>query len=70
MAYALGSWFIAYLISEVGEETYLVNFYDDLDSRGLEGAFLTNFGKSSSEFLDDFHAFLDLSLDEQLAIIP
>ena len=69
-AYDLGSWFIAYLIHNVGIETYRVNFYDDLNKLGFEGSFIENFGSSSAEFLDDFHAFLNLSIEAQLDIIP
>ena len=69
-AYDLGAWFIAYLIHNVGIETYRVNFYDDLNKLGFEGSFIENFGRSSAEFLDDFHAFLNLSIEAQLDIIP
>ena len=69
-AYDLGAWFIAYLIHNVGIETYRVNFYDDLNELGFEGSFIENFGRSSAEFLDDFHAFLNLSIEAQLEIIP
>ena len=47
-----------------------MNFYDDLNGLGFEGSFIENFGMSSAEFLDDFHAFLNLSIEEQLDIIP
>ena len=70
VAYELGAWFIAFLIDRVGEEVYLNDFYDDLNSLDFEGAFVANFGMSSEEMLADFHAFLELPLSEQLAIIP
>ena len=69
-AYELGAWFTAFLIHNVGFETYLVNFHDDLNDLGFEQSFVINFGKSSQEFLDDFHDFLNLSISEQLAILP
>ena len=47
-----------------------MNFYDDLNKLGFEGSFIENFGRSSAEFLDDFHAFLNLSIEAQLDIIP
>jgi len=63
-------WFIAYLINQVGIDNYRVNFYDDLNELGFEGSFVENFGKSSGEFLDEFHAFLHLDIENQLEIIP
>ena len=69
-AYELGAWFTAFLIHNVGFETYLVNFHDDLNDLGFEQSFVVNFGKPSQEFLDDFHNFLNLSISEQLQILP
>ena len=69
-AYELGAWFTAFIIHNVGLETYLVNFHDDLNDLGFEQSFVVNFGKSSQEFLDDFHDFLNLSISEQLDILP
>jgi hypothetical protein len=69
-AYELGAWFTAFLIHHVGLETYLVNFHDDLNDLGFEQSFVLNFGKSSHDFLDDFHVFLNLPISEQLQIIP
>jgi len=69
-AYDLGAWFIAYLIYYVGMDTYRVNFYDDLNELGFEASFNENFGRSSEEFLDDFHSFLLLDIEDQLEIIP
>ena len=69
-AYDLGTWFIAYLIYHVGLDVYKVNFYDDLNEYGFEGSFNKNFGKSSEEYLNDFHSFLNLDIEDQLEIIP
>ena len=66
-AYELGAWFSAFLIYNVGIESYLVHFYDNLNNLGFEQSFVVNFGKSSQEFLDDF---LNLSISEQLQILP
>ena len=60
----------AFLIHNVGLETYLVNFHDDLNDLGFEQSFIVNFGKPSQQFLDDFHNFLNLSILEQLQILP
>jgi len=69
-AYDLGTWFIAYLIYHVGLDVYRVNFYDDLNEYGFEGSFIKNFGKSSEEYLNDFHSFLNMDIENQLEIIP
>jgi hypothetical protein len=69
-AYELGAWFTAFLIHHVGLETYLVNFHNDLNDLGFEQSFVVNFGKSSQQFLDDFHSFLSLPISEQNQILP
>ena len=71
IAYDLGAWFIAFIISKSSEEAYRVKFYQDLNTKGFEGSFVKNFGSSSKDLLDQFHnSFLELSLEEKLKIIP
>ena len=70
IAYDLGAWSIAYLISLVGIDTYRVNFYNDLNDYGWEESFIRNFDMTVEQFLLNFHNFLDLSIEEQLTIIP
>ena len=70
IGYDLGTWFIAYLIDQVGEDAYAIDFYDDLNDLDWEASFLTNFGISSQGMLDDFEEFLDAPLEDQLEIIP
>ena len=70
IGYDLGTWFVAYLIDEVGEDTYTVDFYDDLNELGWEGSFVANFGVSSQVMLDSFEEFLYFPLEDQLEIIP
>lgn len=71
VAYDLGSWFIAFLIHKTSEEAYRIGFFKTLNDEGFEGSFVTNFGMSSAQMLDAFHAdFLPLSAEEQLAILP
>ena len=70
IAYDLGTWFIAYLVHEVGEDAYLNGFHDDLNDLGWEGAFSANFGMSSKSMLQDFEVFLDAPLEDQLTILP
>jgi hypothetical protein len=70
IAYDLGAWAIAYLISIAGIEKYRIDFYNTLNDYGWEESFITNFGISSNEFLINFHEFLSLDIEEQLNIIP
>ena len=70
IGYDLGTWFIAYLIDQVGEDTYVIDFYDDLNDLGWEASFLANFGVSSQVMLDDFEEFLYAPIEDQLEIIP
>ena len=70
IAYDLGTWAIAYLVSLVGIDTYRVAFYNDLNEHGWEESFNINFNMSSDDFLTSFHEFLNLSIQEQLSIIP
>ena len=70
IAYDLGSWAVAYLISITDIELYLNDFYDSLNNNDWENSFTSTFGMNSAEFLIDFHQFLDLSLQEQLNILP
>jgi len=69
-AYDIGAWFIAYLIHNEGEETFLTAFYDDLDALGFEEAFTTHFGQSPKDYVDEFDLFLDQGIEDALAIIP
>ena len=70
IAYDLGSWYVAYIINQTSEDAYLNGFYDDLNDLGWEGSFVENFGVSSEQMLSDFYNFLDLTIEEQLEIIP
>jgi hypothetical protein len=70
VAYDLGTWFIAYLVHQVGEDAYRVGFYDDLNDLGWEGSFVENFGVSSESMLDGFELLLEEPLSAQLEIIP
>ena len=70
IAYDLGTWAIAYLISLVDLETYRVDFYNDLNQYGWEESFTINFGMTSDQFLASFHEFLELVISDQLNIIP
>ena len=68
--YDIGAWFIAYLVHNEGEETFLVDFYGDLDELGFEGSFVKHFNSSSADYIDDFDAFLDQPVEDILQILP
>ena len=68
--YTIGGWAIAYLYNNHGLDAINKVFYENLESLGWEGAFVKAFGMSSEEFYADFEEFLELNLDEQLAILP
>ena len=69
--YELGSWGVAFLLNKVNDQNILLNtFYPNLKELGFEGAFNLAFGYSSEEFYEEFNAFLELPIEEQLEIIP
>ncbi len=71
IAYDLGTWFIAFIISKTSEETYRVKFFKDLNSKGFEESFIKHFGSLPENILDEFHdIFLKLSIEDKMKIIP
>ena len=70
-AYSLGAWAVAYLINRVNNQDILTDtFHPNLKELGFEGAFNLAFGFSSEEFFEEFDAFLELPIEQQLEIIP
>ena len=70
MAYRIGTWFVAFLVDQVGIDK-IFDFYAGLEEAGsFDAQFLAKFGKSHTAFLDDFDAFLEKPYDEKMAIIP
>ena len=68
--YDVGTWFIAYIISQTSEETVRVNFYKDLDTLGFEASFEKNFGKSSDAMIAEFNEWADQPISELIKILP
>lgn len=60
IAYDIGSWFVAFLIYHVGEDKFLLDFYNDLDTMGFEKSFEKNFNKSSDQYINEFNDFIKL----------
>ena len=67
--YALGAWFVAYLMSEHDEQT-LFDFYQDINSGTFEDNFSNHFGKSYREYVTDFEVFLQQEPAQLLTILP
>ena len=68
--YDLGTWAIAYLDNKAGENSLIDTFYPNLDDLGWEGAFNLTYGVSSEDFYNEFEAFLELPISEQMKILP
>ena len=63
-------WFYALLAHKFGHEVFLDVFYPNVEELGWEGSFVKAYGIPGREFHTEFVAFLDLPLDQQLAILP
>ena len=61
--YYLGAWMTVYLISEVGYETYLVDFYEDLHTVGTEETIKKYFSTDIPSLIKNFNNFLDQEND-------
>ena len=71
VGYNLGSWGVAYLTNKVNNQNVLLDtFYPNLKELGFEAAFNLAFGYTSEEFYEEFNAFLELPIEQQLEIIP
>ena len=69
--YHIGPWAVAYLTNKVNNQNVLLDtFYPNLKELGFEGAFNLAFGFSTEEFYEEFNAFLELPIEQQLEIIP
>jgi len=69
--YELGSWGVAYLANKVNNQNILLNtFYPNLKELGFEASFNLAFGFTTQEFYEEFDAFLELPIEQQLEIIP
>ena len=70
VAYRIGTWFVAFLVDQVGIDK-IFDFYAGLEEAGsFETQFVATFGKSHTAFLEDFDAFLEKPYEEKMAIIP
>jgi len=69
-AYSGGTWAHAYLANKHGSDILLDVFYPNLDAMGSETAFTHAYGQTVEEFYTEFDEFLDLTTEEQMAILP
>ena len=69
IAYDIGSWFVAFLIYHEGEDKYLVDFHNDIDSMGFEKSFEKNFHKSSDQYINEFNDFIKQSPKELFSLL-
>ena len=69
--YKFGQWAAAYLTNKVGN-MYVFHdvFWPKIDEMTFVGAFEDTFGMTYDEFNKEFKVFLNLPLEDQLAIIP
>ena len=68
--YDVGTWFVAYIINQTSEETFRVDYYDDLEALGFEAAFEKHFGKSADAMIEEFNAWANQPVDALLEILP
>ena len=69
-AYSGGAWAHAYLAHKHGADRLLEVFYPNLEEMGFEEAFIYTYGQELMDFYIEFDEFLQLPLDDQLAILP
>jgi len=70
IAYDLGAWSIAYLLSQAGDDVLLEEFYPGLETSGWVGSFEQVAGMTLEEFNADFMEFIRQSDKERMAILP
>ncbi|MDG2459322.1 MAG: hypothetical protein P8M73_00440 [Luminiphilus sp.] len=63
LAYRIGSWFVAYLVAEHGEEQ-IYQFWEAVDKEGFSETFIRSFGKDYKTYTEEFDAWLQQPNDE------
>lgn len=67
----LGTWGIAYLVSQTSHDVLLKDFLPIVEKFGFEGAFEEAFGLTLQEFNDEFmDFFMSTNKDQKLAVLP
>ena len=69
--YRLGAWGVAFLLDKVNDQdAFWKTLWPNINEMGWDGAFEYTFGLTMEEFNQEFLEFLELSIEEQLEIIP
>jgi hypothetical protein len=69
LGYRMGSWFVAYLFDQVGEEK-IFEFYKGLDNLGFEDSFEKHFGKNYLDYIEEFEVFINQKPAQLIKILP
>ncbi|MGY8982828.1 MAG: hypothetical protein ACKVJ9_10365 [Cytophagales bacterium] len=69
LGYRVGTWFVAYLVHNEGEQK-IFDFYASLDELGFDESFTNHFGKPYRDYVDDFDVFFKQPISKLLRIIP
>ncbi len=70
MQYATGQWATAWLVNQSSLDDFFFTFYPNVYELGVDGAFEEAFGLTMEEFYVEFEEFLELPVDQQMAILP
>ena len=70
VAFGFGPWAHAWLAHRYGADALLDDLYPVLEELGWKGAFAQAYGMTPDEFYAELDGFLELDLEEQLAILP
>ena len=68
--YETGTWAAAWLVNRSGIDEFLFDYFPRLSYDGWEVTFKNVFGLTMDEFYDEFDAFLDQPIEQQMAILP
>ncbi len=68
--YETGTWAAAWLVNRSGVDEFLFDYFPRLSYDGWEATFRDVFGLTMDEFYDEFDAFLDQPIEQQMAILP
>ncbi|MFL2651090.1 MAG: hypothetical protein ACJ0HE_02775 [Anaerolineales bacterium] len=68
--YETGTWAAAWLVNRSGIDEFLFDYFPRLSYDGWEVTFKNVFDLTMDEFYDEFDAFLDQPIEQQMAILP
>jgi hypothetical protein len=68
--YETGTWAAAWLVNRSSVDEFLFDYFPRLSYDGWEETFRDVFGLTMDEFYDEFDAFLDQPIEQQMATLP